>query len=171
VFQIGFPTFTNFIQFLFHFYLFPALEIDFEAILIWKTCRVGPTCQPAFLIAPGPCARVPPPVGAHVERSAPQAATASSLPHLVRSHGRPHIFLTTPKPPLARVRPSTEASHPHGAASFAVEFQSAHCPRAGPSSNRAPDRRPDRARCPRAAVGPRSPHRPHHRAELTDATD
>jgi hypothetical protein len=48
----------------------------------------------------------------------PQAATASSLPHLVRSHGRPHLFLTAPKPPLARVRPSTEASHPHGASSL-----------------------------------------------------
>jgi hypothetical protein len=44
----------------------------------------------------------------------PQVTTASSLPHLVRSHGRPHLFLTAPKPPLARVRLSTEASHPHG---------------------------------------------------------
>jgi hypothetical protein len=48
----------------------------------------------------------------------PQAATASSLSHLVRSHGRPHLFLTAPEPPLARVWPSTEASHSHGAASL-----------------------------------------------------
>jgi hypothetical protein len=33
---------------------FPALEIDVGGILIWKTCRVGPTRQPALLIAPGP---------------------------------------------------------------------------------------------------------------------
>jgi hypothetical protein len=48
----------------------------------------------------------------------PQAATASSLPHLVRSHSRPYLFLTAPEPPLARVQPSTEASHLHGAASL-----------------------------------------------------
>jgi hypothetical protein len=54
VFQIGFSTSKNFIRFLFHFYLFPVQEIDFGGILIWKTCRVGPTCQPAFLITPWP---------------------------------------------------------------------------------------------------------------------
>jgi hypothetical protein len=125
-----------------------------------------------FSSRPGPCARVPPPVGVHAKRSAPQVATTSSLPYLVRSHGRPHLFLTALEPPLARVRPSTEASHLHGAASFAIEFQSARCPHAGPSSNRVPDRRPDRAHCPRAAIGPRSSHRSLHQAEtpmpLTD---
>jgi hypothetical protein len=33
VFQIGFPTSTNFLEFLFHFYLFfPTLEMDFKEI-------------------------------------------------------------------------------------------------------------------------------------------
>jgi hypothetical protein len=171
VFQIGFPTSTNFIGFLFHFYLFPALEIDFGGILIWKTCRVGPTCQLAFLITPRPmhqssssswsACRAQHASSRHCflpTPSGPKPRSPSSLPHC-------------PEPPLARVRPSTEASHPHDAASFAIEFQSARRPRTGPSSNRAPDRRPDRAHCPRAVVEPRSPHRLHHQAEPADVTD
>jgi hypothetical protein len=77
----------------------------------------------------------------------------------------PCLFLTALEPPLAKVWSSTEVSHLHGAASIAVEFQSARRPRAGPSSNRAPDHYPDRAHCPRATAEPRSPHRLHHRAE------
>jgi hypothetical protein len=129
---------------------FSVLEIDFRDILIGKPAEWGPPASLLFSSCPGPHARVPPPVGAHAERSASQAATASSLPHPVRSHDHPYLFLTAPEPPLARVRPSTEASRPHGTASIAVEFQSAHHPHAGPSSNRAHDRRPDRACCPQS---------------------
>jgi hypothetical protein len=60
------------------------------------------------------------------------------------------LFLTTPEPPLTEVRSSIEASRSHCAASIAIEFQSARCSRAGPNSNRAPDHRQDRARCPQS---------------------
>jgi hypothetical protein len=94
VFQIAFPTSTNFIRFLSHFYLFPALEIDFGGILIWKTCRVGPTCQPAFLIAPRPMRQ-----GSSSSWSACQAQRTSSR----------HHFLPT----LSGPKPRSPSSLPH----------------------------------------------------------
>jgi hypothetical protein len=46
VFQIGVPTSTNFLGFLFHFYVFfPRRRLILKIFLIWKTCHMGPTCR------------------------------------------------------------------------------------------------------------------------------
>jgi hypothetical protein len=58
VFQIWFSTSKKFSECLSHFYLFSHARNRIQSLVIWKIrCRMGPTCRPHLLIAPGPHVR------------------------------------------------------------------------------------------------------------------
>jgi hypothetical protein len=174
VFQIRFPISTNFIRFLFHFYLFPALEIDFGGILIWKTCRVGPTCQPAFLITPGPMRQ-----GSSSSWSACRAQHASSHHRstapahargrfrsvhracYLRSSSPATVHVTPPSP--WRPRPPTSSA----SRSRHTHRGSSPTPSSTPTSTRTPTSPGFAPMCRRAPLPPHRAPRQAHRPRLS----
>jgi hypothetical protein len=164
---------------------FPALEIDFRSILIWKTCRVGPTRQPALLIALGPMCQNSSPTRrpCHAQHATPQlsSATLSLPPSAVRSSSALHSVLLhvasfrqyqspciSLKPlPARAILSSSPRRHPPQAAHGAA------LPRVAVSVSRSPessDAAPSELQHPSHAASSSKPHHPRPQSKQATTT-